>query len=140
MGTFIAILGVAAAVGTTGSWLPQVLRTFRTRSTGDFSWGYMCLFGGGVACWLAYGLLRHDPPLAAANLVTLVLFLGIVAIKWRTERSVSSRNAGREPVAEAEPPVVIPAAPQAVRIGGAVTQSVPAVDVSTPPRRVGSSP
>jgi MtN3 and saliva related transmembrane protein len=86
MSTVIAMLGVLAAIGTTGSWLPQVVRAFRTRSARDFSWGYVVLFGVGVACWLAYGLLRQDPALAGANVVTLVLFLGIVAVKWQSER------------------------------------------------------
>jgi MtN3 and saliva related transmembrane protein len=95
MSTVIAMLGVLAAIGTTGSWLPQVVRTFRTRSARDFSWGYMVLFGVGVACWLAYGLLRQDPALAGANVVTLVLFLGIVAVKWQSERG---GRGTREPV------------------------------------------
>jgi MtN3 and saliva related transmembrane protein len=83
--TVAAVAGLIAAASTTGCWLPQVFRTFRTRRVLDFSWGYLGLCGWGVACWLLYGLMRGDPALVGANLVTLVLVLGVVAVKWRTE-------------------------------------------------------
>jgi len=84
--SLVAVAGFIAAASTTGSWLPQVLRAVRTQRALDFSWGYLGLFGWGVTCWLLYGVMRGDPALVSANLVTLMLLLGVVAVKWRTER------------------------------------------------------
>jgi MtN3 and saliva related transmembrane protein len=82
----ITVAGFLAAASTTGCWLPQVVRAFRTRSVLDFSWGYLGLYAWGVTCWLLYGVVRGDPALVAANLGSLLLALGVVAVKLRTER------------------------------------------------------
>jgi len=83
-------VGIAAACLTTGSWVPQALRTLRTRSTGDFAWSYLLMFGGGVLLWLVYGLLRGDVAIIGANGVTLLLVGRIALVK---------RGAGRGPEA-----------------------------------------
>ena len=75
--------GISAATLTTVAWLPQVVRTVRTRSAADFSWSYLAMFATGVFCWASYGFLRSDLAVLIANLVTIVLVMTIVGIKWR---------------------------------------------------------
>ncbi len=77
----VTLIGLLAGGLTTLSWLPQVLRAFRTRSTGDFSWGWFAMFGSGVAIWLIYGLVGKAPAVLAANALTLLLVLGLGALK-----------------------------------------------------------
>lgn len=72
------VLGLLAGVLTTVSFLPQVLRTLRTGSAGDLSWGWLLLFGTGVTGWLAYGVARGDVAITATNAVTLAL-IGLIA-------------------------------------------------------------
>jgi MtN3 and saliva related transmembrane protein len=84
--TVITIIGVAAALGTTGAWLPQVLKTWRSRSAKDFSWSYLSIFSSGVALWIGYGILRKDPVIIAANAVTLLLVLTVSFVKLREKR------------------------------------------------------
>lgn len=79
-------IGVLAAICTTIGWIPQLSRTVRTRATTDLSWGYVALFVVGVLAWMGYGFLREDAVLAGANLVSLVLLLAIVVLKWHYER------------------------------------------------------
>ena len=57
----MVIVGLLAAVLTTGSWIPQLVRVWRTRSTDDLSWSYLGTFASGVFLWLVYGLYREDP-------------------------------------------------------------------------------
>jgi MtN3 and saliva related transmembrane protein len=78
-------LGMTAAAMTTGSWIPQALKTIRSRSAGDFAWSYLALFGGGVFLWMVYGIFRQDPVIFGANLLTLGLVLRIMVVK-RTGR------------------------------------------------------
>ena len=82
----LTLLGIAAAIGTTGAWLPQIVKTFRTRSANDFSWGYLALFMMGVFLWTMYGVLRHDVVVIVANGVTLLLVMSVGLVKAR-ERS-----------------------------------------------------
>ncbi|HEY2178151.1 MAG TPA: SemiSWEET transporter [Caulobacteraceae bacterium] len=76
-------VGFAASACTTVSFVPQVVRAWRTRSTGDISLGMFLVFSVGIALWLAYGLMVADAPLIVANAVTLVLALTILALKIR---------------------------------------------------------
>ena len=77
------LIGLMAAVCTTGSFLPQVVRAWRTRSTRDVSAMMFVLLVTGNALWLIYGALIGDLPLVIANLVTLGLVATILALKLR---------------------------------------------------------
>lgn len=83
MKALVTTLGFLAAIGTTGAWLPQVIKTWKTKETGDFSWSYLVIFATGVSLWLVYGIFRKDAAVICANAVTLVLVLSIVAIKMK---------------------------------------------------------
>ncbi len=76
-------IGFVAASLTSLAFLPQVVRTIRTRDTAGISlWTYV-LFCTGVALWLAYGLLRADLPVIFANGLTLALSGVVLALKLR---------------------------------------------------------
>lgn len=89
--TLTTIVGSLAAIGTTAAWLPQVLKTLRSGRADDFSRGYLALFASGVALWLVYGVLRHDPVIIVANAATLALVFVIVVVKVRG-RKASQRH------------------------------------------------
>lgn len=76
-------LGFVAAALTTGSWIPQAIKTIRSGHAGDFSWGYLIAFATGVACWAVYGFFRKDAAVIAANVVTFALLVPILWIKAR---------------------------------------------------------
>jgi MtN3 and saliva related transmembrane protein len=81
--TTIDLVGFAAGTLTTVSFLPQVVKIWRTRSAGDLSMGMFALFGSGVFLWLVYGLAVGALPVIVANAVTFALALTIVALKLR---------------------------------------------------------
>ncbi len=74
-------MGIVAGCLTTLSFLPQALKTVKTRSTQDFSWAYLTLFTVGILLWNYYGWLRQDVAIVVANAVTLGFQLVIVGIK-----------------------------------------------------------
>ena len=82
----IDLVGYIAAVLTTMSWVPQLRRTWRTRSTADISSGMLAAFTTGVALWLLYGVAVDSSPMIAANGVTLALSLALVAMKIAFDR------------------------------------------------------
>jgi MtN3 and saliva related transmembrane protein len=76
-------LGVAAGTLTTLSFVPQVLRTWRTKSTEDVSLWMLLAFNGGILLWLSYGLVLLKPSIIYANGVTLLLSLTLLGMKIR---------------------------------------------------------
>jgi len=83
----IEYLGYAAALLTTGAYIPQLVRVLRLRSARDISLPTFVMFAIGVALWLFYGLFTGSRPIIASNSVTLVLALCIVVLKLRYDRS-----------------------------------------------------
>lgn len=76
-------LGLIAGTLTTAAFVPQVLKTWRTRSTHDISLGMFALFSSGLVLWLVYGLVIGSLPVVVSNAVTLALALVILAFKLR---------------------------------------------------------
>jgi MtN3 and saliva related transmembrane protein len=79
----VTLLGLLAGMLTTVAFVPQVIKTWRTRSTHDISLAMFAIFTAGVFTWLIYGLLIGDLPVILANCVTLVLAGTIVYFKLR---------------------------------------------------------
>jgi MtN3 and saliva related transmembrane protein len=79
------IIGLAAGTLTTVSFLPQLIRTVKTRSSRDLSLGMVCFFLVGIILWLTYGIMARAWPIIFANAVTLVLasVLLVFIIRYR---------------------------------------------------------
>lgn len=82
----IETIGSVAALLTTFSFLPQVIKTWRSGSAADLSWIWLLAFAAGLCLWTLYGIALGSLPLIAANAVTLSLVLMIGSVKWREDR------------------------------------------------------
>ncbi|MEM6717232.1 MAG: SemiSWEET transporter [Cyanobacteria bacterium P01_F01_bin.56] len=78
-------LGIMAGSLTTLAYLPQVLKTWRSRSADGMSWSMLIILCVGIALWLIYGVYVHDMPLIMANLLTLIFSSAILGVKIRYE-------------------------------------------------------
>ncbi|CAM5458926.1 SemiSWEET family sugar transporter [Leifsonia shinshuensis] len=87
------LVGGAAVLLTTGAWLPQLVRCWRTRSAADISWGYLAALSTGVALWVGYGAAVGDAMVVAANCLTL----GALAILMVFKLAFGRDRAGTEP-------------------------------------------
>ncbi len=83
MASGITWIGLVAAFCTTFAYLPQVIRTWTTRSTKDISLGMFLVMVVGILLWLVYGVLIADVPLIAANGLTLAFASTILYFKIR---------------------------------------------------------
>ncbi|HYC84047.1 MAG TPA: SemiSWEET transporter [Chryseosolibacter sp.] len=79
----IQVLGLVAGSLTTSAFLPQVIKTWKSRSAKDLSLGMFLLFCAGVLLWFIYGLIVGDVPVIAANFVTLLLAATLLFFKLR---------------------------------------------------------
>jgi MtN3 and saliva related transmembrane protein len=80
---FANTLGLLAGALTTVAFIPQVIKTWKSRHTQDISLGMFAIFSVGVFLWLLYGIQIGATPIVLANLVTLVLALTILVFKLR---------------------------------------------------------
>ena len=76
-------LGLAAALFTTMSNLPQALKVWRTGETGDLSFKMLLTLATGLCLWIGYGILQSDLPIIIANTVSACLVAFILAFKVR---------------------------------------------------------
>ena len=79
----VTILGLVAGTLTTLSFLPQLLKAWKSRSTHDISIGMFSLLAVGIMLWIVYGIVTADVPVIVANTVTLVFVSLILALKLR---------------------------------------------------------
>jgi MtN3 and saliva related transmembrane protein len=87
MSTNVAnFLGGTAAVLTTASFFPQLLRIWRTRSAHAISTTTYTIFLIGVLLWIAYGLLIGGWPIVVANTITALEAMAILGLKRRFSR------------------------------------------------------
>ncbi len=91
------LIGYAAAVLTTGSFLPQALLTLRTRDVSGISLAMYGAFTVGVALWLVYGIALGEWPIVVANAVTLALAATILMTKIVVERHNRKATLHRTP-------------------------------------------
>ncbi len=73
----LAIFGYFAAFCTAVSFLPQAVKTIKTKDTNGLSLlTYLFLFFGSLS-WFIYGIVLTDVPLMGTNFLTTI-FTGII--------------------------------------------------------------
>lgn len=77
-------LGYVAALFATGAFIPQVVKTWRTRSAEDLSFLMLFLHIAGMVLWLTYGVMLGSAPIVAANAVAILLDVALIILKWRS--------------------------------------------------------
>ncbi len=77
------LIGYIAATLTTVAFVPQAVRTLRTRDTAGISLAMYALFTTGAGCWLVYGIAIGSWPVILSNAVTCSLSLVILLLKVR---------------------------------------------------------
>ena len=77
------LMGYLAAACTTLSFVPQAVKTIRTRDTSGISLWMYVVFTFGIACWFGYGLYLMSWPMILSNAVTFVLSSTILGMKLK---------------------------------------------------------
>lgn len=78
---FHTIIGLTAGFCTTVAFLPQAIKTWKTKSAKDLSLGMYSIFCTGIILWLIYGFLINDLPVILTNLASMVLATSILYFK-----------------------------------------------------------
>jgi MtN3 and saliva related transmembrane protein len=75
--------GYLAATMTTLAFVPQAVKTIRTRDTSSISLGMYVVFTAGIAMWLVYGIALDSMPMILSNIVTFILSSTILGLKLK---------------------------------------------------------
>ena len=79
----IEIIGLIAAVLTTSSFMPQVYKIWKLKSSDSVSLSMYLFMFTGVVMWFFYGILIDSIAVISANLVAGVLQLIIIYFKLK---------------------------------------------------------
>ena len=77
----VDIFGYFAAILTTTAFLPQLIKTLKSKKADDVSLTTLIMFIIGVISWIIYGYKISSIPILIANLITLILNLLILISK-----------------------------------------------------------
>ena len=77
----IEFFGYFAAILTTAAFLPQLIKTLKTKKADDVSLITLIMFICGVVSWIIYGYAISSFPILIANTITLILNLFILISK-----------------------------------------------------------
>ena len=77
----VDIFGYLAAILTTAAFLPQLIKTLKTKKAVAVSLTTLVMFIPGVLSWIIYGYKISSSPVLVANLITLILNLLILISK-----------------------------------------------------------
>jgi MtN3 and saliva related transmembrane protein len=77
------IVGFIAGIFVACSLIPQTIKSWRTKSTGDISIAWMLINLSGQTLWIIYGLMIHSPSLVIMSGITLALAISLLILKIR---------------------------------------------------------
>lgn len=77
------ILGYIAGTLTTAAFIPQLLKSLKSKSVEGISFTMYFMFSLGVVLWLFYGILIGSFPVILANIITLLLNSLILVVQLK---------------------------------------------------------
>ncbi len=79
------IIGYVAALFTTFSLLPQIIRIWKLKEARDVSLFMPLMVSIGAVLWLVYGIMIDEAPVIAANAISLLVALAtlFITVKYR---------------------------------------------------------
>jgi MtN3 and saliva related transmembrane protein len=79
--TASSAIGFLAGLLTTAANVPQVWKTYRTRSGEGLSFRMLVTLASGLALWIVYRVVGNSLPIIFANAAGLILALALIAVK-----------------------------------------------------------
>ena len=76
-------LGYVAATLTTVAFVPQAIKTIRSKDTRSISLGMYAVFTVGIAFWFGYGIVLGSWPMIVSNVITFALSATILVLKLK---------------------------------------------------------
>src|SRR5712692_8441874 len=80
------LLGIIGTITGIGCYVPQIIKSYRTKSMGDFHLWFLILIGFNILSWLLFGLVINNILLIIANGIDLCVISFLVVWKLRCHK------------------------------------------------------
>jgi MtN3 and saliva related transmembrane protein len=81
------IIGYLGGIFSSISFLPQVIRIWKTKSAQDLSMATLLLLATNVTLWLIYGITIASTPLWLTNAIVLIMVLTMIVFKIKFRKN-----------------------------------------------------
>jgi MtN3 and saliva related transmembrane protein len=80
------IIGTVAGILVLSSFIPQLLKAYKTKKMFDVSAHLMIFISSGMFLWVIYGLIRSDLVIIGTNASGFTLNITLLAMKFRYDK------------------------------------------------------
>lgn len=80
---FVDILGYAAGAVTCLTFLPQVIKTWQSKSAKDISLNMFLIAATNEVMWIVYGVLLNNWVIILTNVIVLLMSLIMIYLKFK---------------------------------------------------------
>lgn len=80
------IIGTVAGILVLSSFIPQLIKAYKTKKMSDVSIHLMVLIASGMFLWVIYGLIRSDPVIIGTNATGFALNITLLVMKLRYDK------------------------------------------------------
>lgn len=80
------IIGTVAGILVLSSFIPQLIKAYKTKKMSDVSIHLMILIASGMFLWVIYGLIRSDPVIIGTNATGFALNITLLVMKLRYDK------------------------------------------------------
>lgn len=80
-GIWLTLLGSIASILVSSSFIPQIIKGYRTKRLNDVSYLLMILISIGMSLWIVYGIEKQDLVIIGANVATIALNMILLGLK-----------------------------------------------------------
>jgi MtN3 and saliva related transmembrane protein len=84
--TWVDIIGTIAGILVLSSFIPQLMKAYKTKKMSDVSIHLMSLIASGMFLWVIYGLIRSDPVIIGNIAAGLALNISLLVMKLRYDK------------------------------------------------------
>jgi len=82
------VIGIMAGALSCTTFLPQVIKTWKSKSTKDISLPMFLIASVSTMLWLVYGILIHSFSIIATNIIVLFFSLTMLGLIYRNRKKV----------------------------------------------------
>ena len=80
------IIGTVAGILVLSSFIPQLIKAYKTKKMSDVSIHLMILIASGMFLWVIYGFIRSDPVIIGTNATGFALNITLLVMKLRYDK------------------------------------------------------
>jgi MtN3 and saliva related transmembrane protein len=80
------VIGTVAGILVLSSFIPQIIKAYKTKKMFDVSAHLMILIASGMFLWVIYGFIRSDPVIIGSNVTGFALSITLLIMKIRYDK------------------------------------------------------